>query len=70
MLYSSAEKVVIRELKADIKRTEKAVDKNETPDELATDLACFYRVLNYYMTYTDYHAFVQKRKFKRNKKGK
>jgi len=68
--YNFVEKVIIRNLKADIKRTEKQLDIHETPDQESMDLACFYRVLNYYMTYTDYHAFVQKRKFKRNKKGK
>jgi len=68
--YEFVDKVVIRALKSDIKRKEKLANEHETPDDVAMELACFYRVLEYYLCYPDYEAFIEKRKAKRNKKGK
>jgi hypothetical protein len=68
--YSPTEKLVIKELKWAIKSMEKSPDQHETPDEVAMDLAGFYRVLEYYLCYTDYDVFIEKRKAKRNRKGK
>ena len=70
MKYNSLEKVMIKELKSVIKMMEKSPDKNETPDEVAMDISSFYRVLEYYLCYQDYNAFIEKRMAKRNKKGK
>jgi len=67
---SPIDKLLIKELKSAIKRVEKKPDPHETPDEVAMDIAGFYRVLEYYMCYPDYEAFIEKRKAKRNKKGK
>ena len=70
MDYSFTDKVMIKELKSAIKMMEKSPDKNETPDEVAMDIASFYRVLEYYLCYQDYNVFIEKRLAKRNKKGK
>ena len=68
MDYSPIDKLVIKELKSAIKRMEKEYDQHETPDEVAMDLAGFYRVLEYYLCYPDYELFIEKRKAKRNRK--
>lgn len=70
MDYDLTDKVIIKGLKSAIKRTEMPQDVYETPDNIAMDLACFYHVLGYFMVRTDYEAFVEKRRTKRNKRVK
>ena len=69
MDYSFTDKVMIKELKSVIKMMEKSPNKKETPGEVAMDISSFYRVLEYYLCYQDYNAFIEKRMAKRNKKG-
>jgi hypothetical protein len=70
MDYDLTDKLIIKGLKSAIKRTEMPQDVYETPDNIAMDLACLYHVLGYFMVRTDYEAFVEKRRTKRNKRVK